>query len=89
MQRIDGSERHRPTPRSGIVARRLRAVARKHHPTVPESHSAIEIDKIIAILTFESLVEHTTNTGQLLLGSKFRGVAMTAIAFGGIMFPPP
>jgi hypothetical protein len=36
----------------------------------------------------ESLVEHTTNTGQLFRGSKFEGVASTATAFGGTAFPP-
>src|SRR5215216_2298420 len=36
----------------------------------------------------KSLVEHTTNTGQLFRGSKFEGVASTATAFGGTAFPP-
>src|SRR6185369_8446037 len=36
----------------------------------------------------KSLVEHTTNTGQLFPGSKFEGVASMATAFGGTAFPP-
>jgi hypothetical protein len=36
----------------------------------------------------KSLVEHTTNTGQLFRGSKFEGVANIATAFGGTAFPP-
>jgi hypothetical protein len=36
----------------------------------------------------KSLVEHTTNTGQLFRGSKFEGVASMATAFAGTAFPP-
>jgi hypothetical protein len=36
----------------------------------------------------KSLVEHTTNTGQVFCGSKFEGVASIAMAFGGTTFPP-
>src|SRR5262249_8731905 len=52
VQRTDGSEGHCSTPRGGIVARRLRTVARQHNPTVCKSDSAVEIDKVIAILPF-------------------------------------
>src|SRR5262245_3206045 len=53
MQRVDGGEGHRSSPCSGIVPRRLRPVARKQDPTVRNSSSAIELNKVIAILPFE------------------------------------
>jgi hypothetical protein len=53
MQRVDSGERHRSTPRAGVVPRRLRTVASKQHPTFRKSNSAIEVDKVIAILPFE------------------------------------
>jgi hypothetical protein len=36
----------------------------------------------------KSLVEQGINTGQLFVGSKFVGVAKTAIALGGTGLPP-
>src|SRR4029434_6947062 len=53
VQRIERCERHRSTPCSGVFPRRLRTVARKQHPTFRKSNSAVEIDKVIAILPFE------------------------------------
>ena len=53
MQRVDRGEGHRSTPRGGVAPRRLRTVASKQHPTFRKSNSAIEVDKVIAILPFE------------------------------------
>ena len=53
VQRVDGGERHRSTPRGSVAPRRLRTVASKQHPTFRKSDSAIELDKVIAILPFE------------------------------------
>src|SRR4029077_8886210 len=53
VQRVDGGEGHRSTPRGGVFPRRLRTVAGKQHPTFRKSNSAIEVDKIIVILPFE------------------------------------
>ena len=53
VQRVDGGERHRSAPPAGVVPRRLRTVAGKQHPTFRKSNSAIEVDKVIAILPFE------------------------------------
>ena len=53
MQRISSRERHCATPRGGVVPRVLRPVSRQKHPALTESNCPIELDKIIAILTFE------------------------------------
>jgi hypothetical protein len=52
LQRVDRGERHRTAPGGRIAPRTLRTVARKHQPTFPNSNSAVEIDKVIAILPF-------------------------------------
>src|SRR4029077_230149 len=39
-------------------------------------------------LALKSLVEHGIKTGQLLVGSKFTGLASTARAYGGTGLPP-
>src|ERR1700756_185251 len=53
MQCINRGECHRTAPGGGVVARMMRPVPRQKHPALAESHRPIELDKIIAILTFE------------------------------------
>jgi hypothetical protein len=53
VERVDGGEGHRSTPRGGVFPRRLRTVASKQHPTFRKPNSTIEVDKIIPILPFE------------------------------------
>src|SRR5215470_14211343 len=53
MQRSNGGECHRATPRGCVVTRILRPVSCQKHPAFTKSDAPIKLDQIISILTLE------------------------------------